>query len=356
MCDGVNAAIQDVGVAVVGAGWAAEKYLHALSRLGVTVRAVCSRSSERATAVASRFGFPDAVVTDDLEAALHCPGVDVVVIASPSHLHAGQTISAAREGKHVVVEKPVALAQSDFDDVVHEISSRGVLSATGFVQRAGLYQRRVKQCVVDGYVGDPFYVDVGYVSYQPQSAFDERSWMRSSDLAGDSFLLTGIHSVDSARWLASTDAEGDLDVVEVHAFDAHTRPEMDYPDFAAAQLMFANGTVGTVTSHLSGRGRHNPPLSIFGREGTIRGDRLWSERLAKLQGWLELGVPHPAQEGHPLLYQRHMAEFLGDLVAGRQHRSAVPVTANTHATCFAIGESLHTGGRVAVNRQSDGAA
>jgi UDP-N-acetyl-2-amino-2-deoxyglucuronate dehydrogenase len=349
MRDGMTSTRKALGVGLVGTGWAAEKYVHAFTRLGVRVEAICSRSPEKAGALASRYGLHETTSTSDPRRLVENDRVDLVVVASPSHLHAEQTVLAATHGKHVIVEKPVALTAADFDRVAHTITAAGVSSATGFVQRAGLYQQRVKQCIVSGFLGDLFYVDVGYVSYQPSSSFRDRPWMRSREMAGDSFLLTGIHSVDTARWLASTEADRDCDIVEVRAVSTRTRPEPEYDDFASAQIRFENGVLGTVTSHLSSKGRFFPPVTIFGTDGTIRGDHLWAGRSGdELEGWLGLGAPHPMQEGHPALYERHVTGFLDDLFEDKPHWSSVPKTANTHHACFAIADSLRTGKPVAV--------
>src|SRR5687767_8680697 len=101
------------GVGVVGTGWVAGAHIETLQRVGgCRVVAVGSRELARARAKIDAHGLCEAQPYDDLDALLAHDGLDVVVLCTPHAAHPAQTIAAARAGKHVVIEKPVALDRS----------------------------------------------------------------------------------------------------------------------------------------------------------------------------------------------------------------------------------------------------
>src|SRR5262249_54378264 len=101
-----------LGVAVCGVGWCASQHIAAFQRnQHVDVTWLVGRDRERTRANLSKYGvsLPDARITTRLEEALDASDVDIVSIATPNHLHAGEAVAAAQAGKHLVLEKPTAL-------------------------------------------------------------------------------------------------------------------------------------------------------------------------------------------------------------------------------------------------------
>jgi len=141
-----------VRVAMVGAGaFARSAHLPNLQRLGkqFTLRAVVNRSGHGAAAAAKQFGAHYA--TTDYEAVLADPDVDAVIIATRHHLHASMALAALQAGKHVLVEKPLALATAELDALDAFIASRRGASLpvllTGFNRRFSPYGRRMAELV-----------------------------------------------------------------------------------------------------------------------------------------------------------------------------------------------------------------
>jgi len=115
--------------------------------------AVASRSGERAIEEARRWGIPRAV--EGYEALLADPGIDVVYIPLPNGLHADWTIRAARAGKHVLCEKPLALGTDEVDAIAAAAGKAGVVVSEAFMYRHHPQTAKVRELVAGGAVGTP---------------------------------------------------------------------------------------------------------------------------------------------------------------------------------------------------------
>lgn len=102
------------GVMIVGTGWVSGEHIRAFSMNPYSkVVALVSRSEEKGRTKALECGVPDARVYTTIDEGLKDPDVDIVCICTPNHLHAEQTIKAAKAGKHILIEKPIALNWDD---------------------------------------------------------------------------------------------------------------------------------------------------------------------------------------------------------------------------------------------------
>ena len=137
-----------IRVALVGAGsFAKEMHLPNLRRLSdlYQLRALVSRTGSNARDVGERFGAD--YVTTDYEEALADPEVDMVLIATRHHLHSAQAIQAAKSGKAVFLEKPMALNREELDRLAAVLEETGVPFTVGFNRRFSPAARRLKQIV-----------------------------------------------------------------------------------------------------------------------------------------------------------------------------------------------------------------
>src|SRR6266576_3817843 len=123
-----------LGAAIFGAGWVAGEHAKAYQACARTrVVAVGSRKLESARKCAESVGATDAQVTTDYEAILRNPEVDVISITTPPDLHPELTIRAARAGKHVCIEKPIALDWKSCLEMQKEVKKAGVKTVVSFV-------------------------------------------------------------------------------------------------------------------------------------------------------------------------------------------------------------------------------
>ena len=127
-------------------------------------------------------------------------------MCTPHHLHPANTIAAARAGKHIFVEKPIALTPTDLYAMRDAVRQAGVRTAVGFVVRWTPLVARLREMIRQGELGRLFLVDVDYWHSRVRPEL-----YRRRATGGSALLLGGCHAIDAARFLTG------LDPVEVTA-------------------------------------------------------------------------------------------------------------------------------------------
>src|SRR5690348_12979820 len=171
-----------------------------------TLAAVCSRSLDRAKAFAAKHNA--AAGYDDYTTMLDDPAVDVVYIATPNGLHAEQALAALKSGKHVLVDKPLALDLGDARAIVDVATDAGVRLGVGFHLRYKATTRAARDAIAAGRLGEMFYAEMACGAGKGLFPYD--TWRADAALSGGGTLLhQGVHAVDLVAYLA------DQPVVEV---------------------------------------------------------------------------------------------------------------------------------------------
>jgi predicted dehydrogenase len=240
------------GVAVIGAGNFARRILiPALVDTGVQLRMIASLSGLSSVIAGQRYGFESS--TTNLERVLGDDDVDVVFIATRHDSHADLAARALRAGKHVWLEKPLAITPAQLDEletVWREVRSDGVQLNVGFNRRFAPVVRRL----TDGMRGlGPF----SFVYTVNAGALPSNHWLIDPQVGGGRIVGEACHFVDLLRHLAQAPIQ------DIHA------TTMD-PQNATLTVKFSDGSVGTV--HYLSVGHPGVPkerLEVFG------GGRIW---------------------------------------------------------------------------------
>ena len=163
---------------IIGAGMVADYHRQAIRQLsdeGAELTCVVHHDPSRFDAISSRFGV-ECVDEDDL---LSNPGVDAICICTPSGQHAAQAIAAARAGKHVLVEKPMALSLADAQRMTDACADAGVSLGIVYQRRFDPVFQSVRERIENGDLGEltmavlsmPYFRgDAYYAAHRPQSA------------------------------------------------------------------------------------------------------------------------------------------------------------------------------------------
>ncbi len=157
------------------------------------LRGVVTRDARKANA------YPGAAAWATLDAALQEDAIDAVYIASPVLLHAEQTISALKAGKHVLCEKPVAMNHTEAERMVAAGKESGRLFGVSYYRR--LYPKliRAKELIAEGAIGQPLLAEANYHGWLES---EERAWLRDPALAGGGPLYdVGSHRIDAMNFL-----------------------------------------------------------------------------------------------------------------------------------------------------------
>ena len=207
------------------------------------------------------------------------PGIDLISIHTPDHLHKEPFIKAIEHGYHVFVEKPMADTEEDLMKMVKAAENNtGKVYAVGHILRFDAYFELVKKWIDLGVLGDIFYVECDYIHDLRYQYFMEE-WKISKEIP---VLGGGCHAIDLLRWFVD-------DIMEVSSFSNRTAyPEMKEDSSMVTMLKFKNGCLGKVTS-LYGCRSPRPQafnLSIYGTKGSIVRDKLSIDGLG--EKWMDI--------------------------------------------------------------------
>jgi predicted dehydrogenase len=188
-----------ITIALAGGGFMGASHAANYRALGdrVRVKTVASRKSDRAAAVAESLG---ANLTDDLQRAIADPEVDVVDICLPTPLHRELTEAALAAGKHVLLEKPIALTLEDADAIAAAAEASGRLFMVGLVLRFWPEYVELQRRVAGGELGRPIAVSTTRLS----PPVDWNDWMVDPAKSGGVPVDLLIHDFDQMNCLLGT--------------------------------------------------------------------------------------------------------------------------------------------------------
>ena len=333
-----------LGVAIQGAGWVSTEHIRAYMRNPYTqVVAIGSRTKEGAARKAGEVGL-GVPVFDSFAALLAHPGVDIVSLCTPPQRHCEETSQAARAGKHVLIEKPVATTLEELQRMAAVVRQAGVCTVVSFVLRWNPAVQNIKALQAAGLLGAPFYVQTDYWHNLEQAGLQGKGGGVSAMLGG------GCHAMDLARHLV------DDEIVEVTALGWSPAPaagaappaRADHNGLAntVALVRFAGGSMGKVSACTSQWMPYQFNIDLFGTEGVVRGNRFYSRRLPGLTGLADLPTVLPDNGDvahHP--FPQEIDHFIDCIRTGRQSPVSLQQAVNTHEACFAADMSAAQGGR-----------
>lgn len=219
------------------------------------VRAIASRDLARAGALAAQCGAERAY--GDYAELLADPEIDAIYLALPNSLHGLWTIQAARAGKHVLCEKPLACSADEETAMLEACQSAGVHLMEAAMYRFHPRMERLKQLLDEGAVGDPRLLHSAF-SFTLK---DPQNYRNSPDYGGGALLDVGFYCVNSLCWLNGAAP------VAVQAFTTY-REHGGIDLTTSALLSFANGALGHIQCSFATA--EHQTIEIVGSSGTIR--------------------------------------------------------------------------------------
>jgi predicted dehydrogenase len=331
---------KQLGVAIHGAGWVA--HAHAASwkkNPRVRVISVSDIDLSRAEKLIADVGL-DCRASDRYEGVLRDSEVDIIDITGPSHVHAEQGIAAAEAGKHVLVEKPVALNLADLRALRDAVARSGVKSLGSFVLRWNPMVQTLKSLLERGAIGKPFYAEANYwhglgPTHHAWAVHGKRA------TAGGAMLLAGCHAADALRWLLADE------VAEVSAAGNNPKGNFEFDANVVALLKFRGGAVGVVSALLDCTMPYTLNIDLAGTAGTLRDNRVWSKELLPGQtDWAAFPTILPTSgDVHHHPFDGEINHFVECITQGRESHCNIADAYRTHELCLAIDQSIELGGR-----------
>jgi len=329
-----------VNVGIVGLGWAASGHLLAFKRNPkVRVTALCTSKNLSPAEVVEMCGN-EAAVYHDYGKFLDHREMDVVDICTPHSMHPRQAIEAARRGKHLLIEKPLAVDYGSLLEMRREIAKAGVKSAVFFELRYIPHFALVKSLIARDLLGKVHHFEVDYY-HGIGPWYAQYAWNAKKEIGGSALITAGCHALDALLYFAAREVE------EVFAYSTRTAsPELDkyeYDTTSVAILKFADGASGKCVSSVDCRQPYLFNIHLVGSEGTLWNDKLWSTRIQGLRKdeWIDLPTTK-AESGdvldHP--YPPQVDDFVKCLLEGKDSMVTFEEAFRTHRVMFAIEKSL----------------
>lgn len=324
--------MQMLTVGVVGLGVGEQHLASYASIPGCRVKAICDLDEAKLHDVGERYQIKGR--HRDYRAVTEDPEIDVVSICTYDDIHAEQTVSAFRHGKHVMVEKPLAVTAEQADEVVRAYVDSGRLVTSNLILRSSPRFAGLKQRIVAGDLGSLTYFEGDYVHHIPHKIVD--GWRGQISFYSPIFG-GGIHLIDLVRWLA------DEEVVEVAAMGSQKATASTgyrFDDTNVLLLRFASGALAKVCVTLVPKHPFFHALRVFGSKATFE-NRLGD---AVLYHGEDPAMAEPITEAYPG-YRK--GDLLPDFIAAIRGNRQPPVSArdvfNVMDICLAAQQSRADG-------------
>jgi UDP-N-acetyl-2-amino-2-deoxyglucuronate dehydrogenase len=273
--------VEPLRIGIVGAGAIGKHNAQEASRSGAAkVAGVFDTNPKISSQLAGSLG---ARSHETYASLLEDPTVEAVLLSVPHHLHCDMTIAAARSGKHVLVEKPLANTMAEADEMVQSCRQGGVALGVNFSFRYLARIQEAKRLVDAGALGEIAGVQVASYSFRERGYWmgarsgSPDDWRGSKEKAGAGFLFMNLcHVIDYVYYLSGLKAS------RVYAEYATRASPVDVEDTVSLCCRFDNGAIGSFSGSSVQRGPSVGEERVWGSRGTLvmRGEGLsfWSTR------------------------------------------------------------------------------
>jgi len=326
------------GVGIVGAGWVSGEHIKAYANNPYTeIQGITSRNPANGRAKLDECGVPGKVYQsyDDM---LADANIDIISICTPPDLHCDQVIKGAKAGKHLVIEKPLAMNYEDTLRMVEAVEEAGVSTVVSFVLRWNPMFQTTKKLLADDTIGDIMYMECDYWHWVGPH-YKQYEWSKTKAKGGDSLLSAGCHAVDALRWFG-----GEIEEVIGYSAKGFYGSDYEFDPNLVAILKFKSGVIGKVSSLLECKTPYIFNLHIAGQKGTLLNNKVYSHKFPGQKGYFEYPVILPDSGDvthHP--FAEEINHFIDCLHEGKKPICDLNDAAKTMEVCFAIGKSVETG-------------
>lgn len=341
-------------IGIVGCGRIAKRHSEILGNQtirGARLGAVCDVRPDRADSLASQFDVP---AHYELASLLGRDDIDVVSILTPSGMHAEHAIASANAGKHVIVEKPMALRLEDADAMISACDRAGVKLFVVKQNRLNVPVVKAREALDKGRFGKLILGTVRVRWCRDQHYYDQDAWRGTWAQDGGVLANQASHHVDLLEYFMG-------DVISVHARASRSLVDIEAEDTAIATLQFANGALGIIEATNATRPKDlEGSLSILGSGGAVV---IGGFAVNKIETWqfnelspedaevmerYSVNPPNVYGYGHQAYYE-HVVDCLNDgasaLVDGLEGRRSLELIS-------ALYESIETGQEVTLRFRS----
>ena len=279
-----KSADKSIKIGLAGCGRISSQHLSAIRLLKgrIKLMAVCDTDPKRARQTALKHRVPFYTDYRDL---LKRKDIDLVVVCTPSGLHCPIGLAGARAGKHVLLEKPLALNLKDGQRLIKTFRQKKKALMTVMQVRYNPALVALKKAVEKGKLGKIYSATLTLRWSRPQSYFEQADWRGKKSLDGGILLNQGIHYIDALLWLL-----GEVSAVYGKA-DRVAHNNIETEDQVFSLLKFKNRAYGLIEATLNAYPRNlECSIAILGEKGTVK---LGGRAINEIEFWEAKNCPKP---------------------------------------------------------------
>ncbi|MDR9365301.1 MAG: Gfo/Idh/MocA family oxidoreductase [Balneolaceae bacterium] len=336
--------MSNLNVGIVGLGWVAGAHIETFKNVtGANVTAVYSRRNLDENQLEKQYGIP-LKAYDDFDDMLADPSLDIIDICTEHPLHAEQAIAAAKAGKHLIIEKPIALNYKDAKSVGDAIQEAGVQACVCFEVRFSGQGLAIRSMIDEGLLGDIHYGEVDYY-HGIGPWYNQYKWNIKKEEGGSSLLTAGCHALDLLLWYMDAEVE-EVTSYSNQSKSPHFTP-YEYDTTSVTLLKFKNGRLGKVASVIDALQPYYFHIHLTGSEGSVLDDQFYSSKLkgTTKDRWSRIAAPlidSGDVDDHP--YQPQFQEFIESINRNEPMKLTDFKTAfYSHKVAYAADLSAKTG-------------
>jgi len=333
-------------VGIIGYGWVATAHIDAINKSDdAQVTAVYSSRELDDQELSSQWGSPIKSYMD-LDAMLSDPDIQVVSICSYPNQHKDQAVQAAKAGKHLILEKPLALSWEDCLEIQHAVKEAGVNTCVCFECRFSNQFKVTKSILDQGLLGALHYGEIDYY-HGIGPWYGQFRWNVKKNPGGSSLLSAGCHALDAL--LLCMDSE----VVEVTSYSTKSNSLIfepyEYHTSSVTIMKFENEAVGKCSTSIDCLQPYYIHTHLLGSEGSLLDNKFHSMKLqTDKNSWSNLGMKlldSGDVADHPYLDQFN-AFFEAITNNAEMPLTSLDIAMKTFKVVFAADQSAEEGGSV----------
>ena len=306
-----------IKVAIIGCGRIAKNHFSAIEKheKNIDLVAVCDTNRDILKDHQTRYNVPGFNQYTDL---LAQNDADMVVICTPSGLHANQTILAAKAGKHVMTEKPMATRWQDGLDMVRACDDARVRLFVIKQNRSNATLQLLRRAINEKRFGKIHMVHINVFWTRPQEYYDSAKWRGTWEMDGGAFMNQASHYVDLLEWLIGP-------IADVQAMTGTLGRDIEVEDSGVLNVRWRNGALGSMAvTMLTYPKNLEGSITILGEKGSVR---VGGVAVNEIQHWdfsesadYDADVQNFSYEttsvygfGHPLYYNNVVETLRGNV-------------------------------------------
>ncbi|HEY4305667.1 MAG TPA: Gfo/Idh/MocA family oxidoreductase [Gemmatimonadaceae bacterium] len=249
-------------IGLVGCGRISKNHFDAIASVdGLHLVAVADIDATRSQAAANKYG---AQAFSSLDEMLKSEALDIVAICTPSGLHSALGVQAARAGKHVLTEKPMAISLKQADDLIAATDHAGVQLFVVKQNRLNPPIQLLKRAIDKGRFGRIYMANVTVRWTRPQDYYDAEPWRGTWEFDGGAITNQASHYVDLLQWLVGP-------VESVMAKTATQARRIEAEDSGIGILKFRSGALGVIEVNVLTYPKNlEGSITIMGEKGTVK--------------------------------------------------------------------------------------